>query len=284
MLDINLVLARLDSPAALSAVTALALSTAYSLAGDVHSALLCAALPAASVWALRLGRRPIQVEFKAIFVLGIPKGTCVAFIRIIFFVSLVAALSSSLIIPLPTIALGSMALSTTKLLNALPGSQTKLVPWASLIGIAAGSLVPRSRAGLGLTFGRCSGEPLVLATLCVVLSSVALTCWSLWYVKGDHGPIQKALAPMLSPATIVPVAVANALSEELEFRVLLCGGLWHHSMVTGEMSSSWLAVSTILVSAYFAILHVAGGFPSGLAGGLLVFVWSAVLVSLVPIS
>lgn len=45
---------------------------------------------------------------------------------------------------------------------------------------------------------------------CVVISTVALTAWSWCLVRGDHGPIQKALAPLMTPLTVLPFAVINA--------------------------------------------------------------------------
>ena len=45
---------------------------------------------------------------------------------------------------------------------------------------------------------------------CVVISTVALTAWSWCLVRGDHGPIQKALAPLMTPLTVLPFALINA--------------------------------------------------------------------------
>jgi len=33
--------------------------------------------------------------------------------------------------------------------------------------------------------------------------------WS-WWVRGDHGPIQEILAPLMTPTTVLPFAVINA--------------------------------------------------------------------------
>merc|ERR1719367_2430917 len=40
-----------------------------------------------------------------------------------------------------------------------------------------------------------------------------------------HGPIQSALGPRLSPTFILLFAIVNAVGEELEFRMLIFGGL-----------------------------------------------------------
>ena len=45
---------------------------------------------------------------------------------------------------------------------------------------------------------------------CVIISTVALVAWSWYLVQGDHGPIQETLAPLMTPATVLPFAVINA--------------------------------------------------------------------------
>lgn len=179
---------------------------------------------------------------------------------------------------LPARALAAAALGClvwdTLPVPPLPGSS--FVPWLPGLAVFGVSQIwgAEAQSALGLALGRLGGWPLAWAGLCALLSTMALSAWSLWWVRGNHGPIQDGLAPMLSPAGVLPLAVANALGEEVEFRVLLLGAL-----LAGEASASllWLMAAVVLHAAYFAILHVHRGFPSGWAGGALVFVWAVFL-------
>merc|ERR1711924_160742 len=81
------------------------------------------------------------------------------------------------------------------------------------------------------------------------------------------------LGSMLTPVNLLPLAVFNALQEEMEFRMLLMGGLLHPN----DTALLWITVVILLQALYFAALHVAGGFPSGASGGLLVFIWGTFL-------
>ncbi|CAE8646557.1 unnamed protein product, partial [Polarella glacialis] len=98
--------------------------------------------------------------------------------------------------------------------------------------------------------------------------------WSLLVVRGDHGPVQIMLAPVLSPASVFPLAAVNALMEEVEFRMLLLG-----SLLAGAATGSpvWVSLAMVLHATYFAVLHYLGGFPSGRFGFVLVFVWGLFL-------
>ena len=49
-----------------------------------------------------------------------------------------------------------------------------------------------------------------MTSRCMVISSGALAAWSLLLVRGDHGPIQDTLAPLMTPRTVLPFAVINA--------------------------------------------------------------------------
>ena len=132
------------------------------------------------------------------------------------------------------------------------------------------------RRSAGFAIGRADGGPLVCAALCFVLSTSALVGWSILWVKSAHGPIDRTLGPVLSRANFAPLAALNAVREEMEFRMLLMGGLL--SSPWGEARAMWwIGAVVLLQAAYFAVLHVAGGFPSGTMGGGLVFLWGIFL-------
>jgi len=179
-------------------------------------------------------------------------------------------------------ALTSLALNATRLPRLLPGNQ--FMPWTALIalalGVAAGG--PEARAAAGMASGAVDGWQLAWAVICAVLSTSALGVWSLCWVQGAHGPIQDALGPVLTPALVIAFAVINAVGEELEFRMLYFGGLVAEEAFATTAGPSWtpqiwVPLAVALQAAYFAMLHVAAGFPSGASGGLLVFVWAVFL-------
>mmetsp|Transcript_54015 Transcript_54015/g.101316 ORF Transcript_54015/g.101316 Transcript_54015/m.101316 type:complete len:290 (+) Transcript_54015:24-893(+) len=150
------------------------------------------------------------------------------------------------------------------------------VPWWSLviIGIVAASGDRDLQHAAGLALGRLDGGPLIWSFICVVISTLALVGWSKLWVRGDHGPIQDFLAPLLSPASVLPFAVVNAFREEIQFRMLLLGGI----LAGDALASPFLtAFSLLLHSTLFALLHYLGGFPRGVSGFLLVLIWGLFL-------
>lgn len=127
---------------------------------------------------------------------------------------------------------------------------------------------------LGLFIGRVDGWALVWAGCMSIASTTTLVVWSRYYAKGQHGPVQALLAPVLSPATVLPLAIVNASLEEVEFRMMLQGSLLAGPAAGDE---SWVAVAVILQATYFAVQHYRVGFPSGKTGFGLVFVWALFL-------
>jgi len=251
----------LDSPVLLAVCGASV--PALTLCVSLEQALLAAAFPAGCVWALQ-SHADAHVSWSA--------GT-------IYTLSVVAAASTvwkgfgepGL---LPTLALASLALTATRLPRMVPGSE--FMPWGALLALEVSLFFggPEARIAAGFAVGRMDGWPLAWAVLCVVLSTVALCGWSLLWVGGDHGPIQDALGPRLSPAFILLFAGVNALGEEVEFRMLQFGGLLAQPACQPLL---WLALTVMLQAGLFAVLHVAAGFPSGASGGLLVFIWAVFL-------
>eukprot|EP00933_Yihiella_yeosuensis_P013780 TRINITY_DN12611_c0_g1_i1.p1 TRINITY_DN12611_c0_g1~~TRINITY_DN12611_c0_g1_i1.p1 ORF type:complete len:328 (-),score=39.42 TRINITY_DN12611_c0_g1_i1:125-1108(-) len=173
---------------------------------------------------------------------------------------------------LPTIASIGLAAGTSPHGKLLSHQKVPVLSMAVVLMTVFFGSVEMS-AAIGLAMGRLDGWPLAWAALCAVSSLLALSGWSL-YVKGDHGRVQDMLGPMLSPRTLLPIAIANATLEEVEFRMLTLG-----SLLAGFASTSisWVAVSIVVHSIYFAVLHYLGGFPSGRSGFALVLVWSTFL-------
>jgi len=163
------------------------------------------------------------------------------------------------------------------ILRSSPLSQ--FLPITALICLAVWLLATRDMSAVGFAAGGLGTGQVTWTVICVVLSTLALAGWSLFLVQGDHGPIQDSLGPMLTPWTILPIAIVNALREELEARCLHIGGwlaLVDHPG-NGGLNYFWLAVGIAICAVHFALQHVAGGFPSGVSGGVLVFVWGVFL-------
>ena len=55
-----------------------------------------------------------------------------------------------------------------------------------------------------MTAGTIGGGPLHWSGACLLLSTLALVAWSLCK-RGDHGPIQRTLGAVLSPAKVIGV-------------------------------------------------------------------------------
>ena len=91
----------------------------------------------------------------------------------------------------------------------------EFIPWWSLLVLALVATFGSTemRADAGLILGRTDGGPLVWSAICVAISTLALVGWSKLWVRGNHGPIQDALAPLMSPASLLPLAVVNAFRE-----------------------------------------------------------------------
>jgi len=153
------------------------------------------------------------------------------------------------------------------------------VPVHSVVAVGAllYSLGPSlAREPLGFSAGDMHGWPLLLSSAMAVCSTVALAGWSLWWVRGDHGPVQKRLAIILGPRPwfVLPLAMINAVREEIEFRCLYLGALIEG---LAGLNLPWVAAAIFLHALYFAAMHVSAGFPSGAAGGLLVLIWGGFL-------
>mmetsp|Transcript_30082 Transcript_30082/g.94803 ORF Transcript_30082/g.94803 Transcript_30082/m.94803 type:complete len:284 (-) Transcript_30082:111-962(-) len=227
---------------------------------SLGQAALALALPAACIWRLVRKDERAQCARLALWVCT-ALGTIDLWREVRFGWEALAALRPEHL--LPAVCLVSLAVVT------IPQHWPILCLWALLY---LGG--PSIRPALGLAFGRFDGWPLAWAGLCGLLSTLALVGWSRWWVRGDHGAIQKMLAPLLCPLLVVPIAIVNAWGEELEFRVLLLGALLAGPAAEARV---WALLADILHASYFAVLHVHGGFPSGLGGGLLVFGWAVFL-------
>ena len=79
---------------------------------------------------------------------------------------------------------------------------------------------------------------------------------------------------------IIPYAIFNAWREEIEFRHVLLGGLIDHANADTQdlpFAFGYLLIANFAHSIYFAYLHFAAGFPSGMGGFVLVYIWSMFL-------
>lgn len=194
--------------------------------------------------------------------------------------------SISLLVRGPTALDGAVLLPWAALMSlvhmTLPTPEIPLdqfIPWWSLLVITVVTLgnaesLHLVKDALGLQVGRFDGGPLLWSILCVIISTVALVAWSWYLVQGDHGPIQETLAPLMTPATVLPFAVINAFREEAQFRMLFLG-----ASIAGEAEKSLPLMAYVMTihSMYFALLHFLGGFPTGHSGFALVFIWSLFL-------
>jgi len=104
----------------------------------------------------------------------------------------------------------------------------------------------------------------------IVISGVALIGWTI-LLKPDLSPILSTM-PRVHPGLLIlggfGFALSNALVEELIFRGILWDGL--RSLLPE------IAAVIVIQSALFGILHWKG-FPSGILGVALVFIWGILL-------
>lgn len=229
---------------------------------------LATALPLASAWRIgrqkeqygRQGPRWAALGLQACVLVGLiglfaPNGPQAP--RFLAAAALLDHAIPTLPIPTPRLPLGSF------------------IPYWPLLVVATGAVLggEATRLTVGVALGRLGGWPLVWAGICAAASTIALVGWS-WHVQGDHGHVQDFLGSILTPGVVVPFAAANALREELEFRMLTLGAL-----LAGPAAASWswVVVATVAQAAHFAVLHYIGGFPSGLIGFAMVLVWGGFL-------
>lgn len=251
---------RLDSPGVILLCGLLA--GLFTILAPLEQALLAAAMPAGTLWCLQ-DRQKQATSWSA-----------TAMYSLAVF-SVLLALWRWKLGPwlLAVFGLVSVALKATRLPRLLPFDE--FIPWTAAIALELGAFFggKEARMAAGLAIGVVTDGPLIWSGLCLVLSSLALVGWSIW-VQADHGPIQDVLGPELSPLLTPVFALVNACGEELEFRMLIFGGLLSQE---AHFPMCWQVLSVGLHSLLFAALHVSSGFPSGAAGGSLVFIWSVFL-------
>jgi len=232
-------------------------------------ALLAASLPVACIWALTElpdNSAPTRAAWA---------------IRALAATAVLEAMSRKEARPcvLAICALTSIASNTTKVPLGLPAGS--FVPYSALVALGVAVLLSweetRTAAGWAAHPFDCGLVPWGVAALSALLSSVGLIIWSVCWVQGKHGSIQDSMGPTLSPLRIVLYSIINGIGEELEFRMLIFGGLMASPSKHPQL---WLAFSLALQAAFFAVLHFAGGFPSGVSGVCLLFVWGVFLGAL----
>ena len=129
--------------------------------------------------------------------------------------SFFAKLTKDAAVQLPWLPCASLLSLAHMTLPSLELPLGDFIPWWSLLVLGMIATLGSSdmRAEAGLTLGRMDGAPLLWSAICVAISTVALVGWSKIWVRGNHGPIQDALAPLMSPASVLPLAVVNAFRE-----------------------------------------------------------------------
>jgi membrane protease YdiL (CAAX protease family) len=147
----------------------------------------------------------------------------------------------------------------------LPFMLAQYVPLASGAALVLGTFLPASPPIAAFPL---STEAIAAATVILSAATVAgLWLWS-WSVGHRHGRMRDFVAQWISPSLIVPIAIGNALTEELEFRVVL------QEAIDTFLPPLWCSVLTNIA---FALFHVGGGFPNGPVGGALVFLWGSAI-------
>jgi membrane protease YdiL (CAAX protease family) len=146
-----------------------------------------------------------------------------------------------------------------------------IVPIIILMYLFLLGLKKHSRTGLFLSNGNNKGtfKIIVLFTL---LSIVSLAVWFIFQTQNPHAKfIPNLPAPILIPLGI-GFAIINAIYEEGIFRSIL---LAHFSDEIG------FTFAIILQSIWFSFLHFQSGFPSGIIGIGLTFVFGVMMGYLV---
>jgi hypothetical protein len=154
-------------------------------------------------------------------------------------------------------------LGAARLLLVFLASAALLAPW------------PRGRNLLRwFRRGRIDRISAVLMVVTILASAAALILWA--ETTGDLGAgldMARGMAAYPTPfllGVVIPLfALLNAFAEEMVFR-----GVYQEAL-SRVVTRAWLVVP--LQAAPFAALHFAAGFPNGVLGYLMVFVWGSVL-------
>jgi hypothetical protein len=176
----------------------------------------------------------------------------------------------------PGASLGLFSTASVVLAIAGVGPQQVLFPIAFTAYFIVVWRVPwLRRASSWLRRGAIHGALLALAAAIVAVAAVALLAWYA-IVKPDLADIVRTYVPAqpvawLAPGAVV-VAMLNAAIEEAAYRGILLSAL--------DATLGPGAVSVLLQAIAFGALHLYGGFPRGIVGVFLAFVYGLMLGAL----
>lgn len=146
-----------------------------------------------------------------------------------------------------------------------------IVAPVGLYGLAVVTVAPLRRTAPWLMLGSISAVTVIWSVVITLASGIALYIWSRTF-----GPDFSGLRSWLSSMPLWQIAVAgvvfasvNAAAEELVFRGVVQSVARNAGMTR--------TASNLLQAACFACLHYAGGFPGGVTGMALTFVYGIVL-------
>jgi len=176
----------------------------------------------------------------------------------------------------PGASLGLFSTAAVVLASAGVGPQQVLFPIAFTAYFMVVWRVPwLRRASSWMRRGALDGVIVGLAAAIVAVAAVALLAWYA-IVKPDLADIVRTYVPAQPVALLAPGAVLfamlNAAIEEAAYRGILLSAL--------DATLGPGAVAVLLQAVAFGALHLYGGFPRGMVGVFLAFVYGLMLGAL----
>lgn len=176
----------------------------------------------------------------------------------------------------PGASLGLFSTAAVVLASAGVGPQQVLFPIAFTAYFMVVWRVPwLRRASSWMRRGALDGVIVGLAAAIVAVAAVALLAWYA-IVKPDLADIVRTYVPAQPVALLAPGAVLfamlNAAIEEAAYRGILLSAL--------DATLGPGAVAVLLQAVAFGALHLYGGFPRGMVGVVLAFVYGLMLGAL----
>jgi len=147
-----------------------------------------------------------------------------------------------------------------------------LIPFLMALGILI--LLRKGDAVCRMQLGRVKWDWAVMIIITGIISSAALLVWAVYSDNLGRGVnMVQALAPFPKWVVwcfVVPIfALVNAFSEEVVYRGVV------QSTAQKVFPSVWMAL--LIQSSLFAGVHFVSGFPNGLLGYAMVFVYGLML-------
>jgi uncharacterized protein len=169
-------------------------------------------------------------------------------------------------------------LSFSLLWLALPLIVTALGFWPQILllpiiiyALVMAAIPTLWRSILWLRVGRLTSNIILLILVTIVLSSIALVGWYLLFQPNisSHLAMIPKMQLWLLPLACLGFAMVNAAMEEIVFRGIMMQAL-DSALGAGKL--------TIIIQAFsFAIFHYLAGFPNGVWGFAMVFVYGFML-------